>query len=100
VHCPRDPLPVEDILDLADRDHLAAALLHPVEDGRRERRKRIIPPVCSADIRAGIAGERAGDHSSDRMFARQHFARNAADVVEAFKSEEGLVRRNLEDRIR
>ena len=89
----------ENIADLADSDHPAAAPRQPVEQGRLGRRHGIIPPVAGAnEIHRGFSEEGPCNHPPDLQLVDQT-AGDFADRIEAVQSELGLMRCDLEDRI-
>ena len=74
------PRPGEQVLDLADGEDLVAGRLQAVEQRRRERRQREIPPVGGARERAGEADERPGDDAADAEADARELEGDLADT--------------------
>ena len=77
----------EDVADLADADHLAAARDQPIEQRRLGRRHGEIAPVGrSLESRGGLAEERPGDHPPDIQRVDQ-LAHDPAQLIEPIEAE-------------
>ena len=90
---------VEDVLDLADPQHVHAVALDDVEHRLSDGIDREIAAVAGAHKRAGIADKRARDDAADAVFALQDAARDAADVPQLRRRHDGLVRSDLKDAV-
>ena len=90
----------KDVADLADAEDRAPRRGQPVEQRRFVRRHGIVAPVRrSPEVGAALTDERPRDHPSDVQRIDQ-LADRFAKVIEPLQSEMGLVRGDLEHRVR
>src|SRR3954453_3664319 len=89
----------EDIVDLADRDHVTIVAFREVQDRPFRGRNGEIPAVRrSLEVISRLADEWPRDNASDVVRIHQP-ACDGADFIQAFEPERILVRCNLEDAI-
>ena len=96
----RDAAVAEDVLDLADADHLVPRPVQRVQDRVVEGRERIIAPVFRAPVVARFTEERARNDAADQIVALQQFPRHFTDVVQLFQRNHPFVRGDLEHAVR
>jgi hypothetical protein len=94
-----DPLPVEDVLDLPDRNDRDPCCVQAVEHGRARRRNAEVPPLGTPLEGAGRALERTRDHPPNVVLARQEPTREPAPRVQLLERDDVGMGRDLEDRI-
>jgi hypothetical protein len=90
----------EDVADLADRMHLAARRLDPVEQRRFRRRNREVAAIAGAmEGLAALAEEGPGNDAADieRIEDDPHFL---AEIEQPAQAEGHLMRGDLEDGVR
>lgn len=93
-----DTLMGEDIADLADGMHLAAGLDKTVEQRGLRWQYGIVAAIAGAlEGLDGFADERTGDDAADVERIEQ-FPDDLAEFEQAFETEMGFVRGNLEDK--
>src|SRR6266498_670402 len=90
----------EDVADLADTVYLHAGVSYEREVVRLLRLQREIVAVGRTLVVARLADERARDHASDGVLARQDLARDPRRLVQLLERNGLLVRSDLKDGVR
>ena len=91
-----DVLSGEDVPDLADAVDVPAGVAHERQVIRPLRLEREVVPVGRTFVVPRLTDERARDHPSDRVRAREDLARDPTSAVELLESDRFFVRGHLE----